>query len=909
MKKAIFFFLLLFFYSYSSAQIPHTISYQGILTDNKGNPVPDGNVSLIFRLYDASEGGDTLWQERQQVAVSKGIFNVVLGSVETLSLPFDQQYWLGITTDGNEELTPRIALTASPYSLNSANSNADPEPGQNFRVRNINGEVTHNLISNGDAKHSGTSTFDGGIRIKAGTDSAFTINYNNGYLMFEPDTQSTSEPNQINKKKDGKKLAYLIKKVRISDTFIYTPVLRTSLIRANDDRATSVISGVNIGKGPAVSGYSVYSVGIVGQGNPGVWSQGKLKVDDVPAAPNQERFLVWDADSLVKYRTIPQLGDAAWKIDGSGNLVASGHNVLIKDAHGNITTSFDTNGTSMHTGLETFKAGIKVGGSGITISDIEGQPAITIGGETPDIHTTGKIKSGNSITVDGINHIINSDVDLRFDLSNNQTALRLEPNSTSPNIIGGFADNDITSGVTGAVISGGGIANEANLITDNYGTIGGGIHNQAGDNTGTVDDAHYATVGGGRNNKAVKNFATVAGGEFNAANEESSAILGGDNNTVNGTSSSIAGGDQNIVDGTNSFIGGGSINSAAGFWASLGGGESNSIKALTEHATIGGGKGNSAQGSETFIGGGESNQALGPQSTIGGGFHNTASGQYSIVAGGNNNQATAQYNGTIAGGSSNTASGNWANINGGVGNTASAVMGTIGGGQGNTASGDRAVVGGGLNNTASGLRATVPGGEDNIAAGDYSFAAGQKAKINSSHNGTFLFADANQADFNSASANEFAVRATGGVRFVTAINGTTPTAGVQLAPGGSSWLTVSDRNAKTNFTHVDKKLILERLSEISIDTWNYKTQDNSIRHIGPMAQDFYKAFNVGEDNKHINTVDADGVALAAIQGLYQLLKDKDSKIEELNSTNKKLEKRINDLDKKLEKLEILFSSK
>ncbi len=909
MKKAMFFFLLLFFYSYSFAQIPHTISYQGVLTDNKGNLVPDGIVSLIFRLYNSSEGGDTLWQESQKAAVSKGIFNVVLGSVETLNLPFDQQYWLGITIDGNEELIPRTALTASPYSLNSANSNTDPEPGQNFRVRNTNGEITHNLIADGDATHLGTSTFNGGIRVKASGDSSLTVIFDNGYLMLEPETQTTSEPNQVNKNKGRKAPAYLIKKVRISDTFIYTPVLRSSLIRADDDRATSVISGVNVGKGPGVSGYSNYSVGVVGKGNPGVWAQGKLKVDDVPTAPNQERFLVWDSDSLVKYRTLPKLGDGIWKIDASGNLVVSGHNVEIKDARGNTTTSFDTNGTSMHTGLETFKSGIKVGGSGITISDIEGQPAISIGGETPDIHTAGKIKSGNSIIIDGINHIINSDVDLKFELSNNQTALRLEPNSTSPNLIGGFADNDITSGVTGAVISGGGAANEANLITDNYGTIGGGIHNQAGDNTGTVDDAHYATVGGGRNNKAVKNFATVAGGEFNAANEESSAILGGDNNTVNGTSSSIAGGDQNTVDGTNSFIGGGSINSAAGFWASLGGGESNSIKALTEHATIGGGKGNSAQGSETFIGGGESNQALGPQSTVGGGFQNKASGQYSVVAGGNNNQATAQYNGTIAGGSSNTASGNWANINGGVGNTASAVMGTIGGGQGNTASGDRAVVGGGLNNTASGLRATVPGGEDNIAAGDYSFAAGQKAKINSNHNGTFLFADANQADFNSASSNEFAVRATGGVRLVTAISGTTPTAGVQLAPGGSSWLTVSDRNAKTNFTHVDKKLILERLAEIPIDTWNYKTQDNSIRHIGPMAQDFYKAFNVGEDNKHINTVDADGVALAAIQGLYQLLKDKDSKIEELNSTNKKLEKRINDLDKKLEKLKILFSSK
>jgi len=58
-----------------------------------------------------------------------------------------------------------------------------------------------------------------------------------------------------------------------------------------------------------------------------------------------------------------------------------------------------------------------------------------------------------------------------------------------------------------------------------------------------------------------------------------------------------------------------------------------------------------------------------------------------------------------------------------------------------------------------------------------------------------------------------------------------------------------------------------------METWNYKAQDPSIRHIGPMAQDFYGAFSYGEDNKYINTLDADGVALAAIQGLYEVVKE------------------------------------
>jgi hypothetical protein len=53
-------------------------------------------------------------------------------------------------------------------------------------------------------------------------------------------------------------------------------------------------------------------------------------------------------------------------------------------------------------------------------------------------------------------------------------------------------------------------------------------------------------------------------------------------------------------------------------------------------------------------------------------------------------------------------------------------------------------------------------------------------------------------------------------------------------------------------------------------TWNYKAQNPSIRHVGPVAQDFAKAFHFGEDNKHISTVDAEGVNLAATQALYKL---------------------------------------
>ena len=103
-----------------SAQIPRTMSYQGVLAQSNGSAVPDGNYSLTFRLYSADTGSVPLWTEAQNVAVVKGIFNVILGSETPITLRFDRQYWLGITIGSGSELTPRVQLTSSAYSMHSA---------------------------------------------------------------------------------------------------------------------------------------------------------------------------------------------------------------------------------------------------------------------------------------------------------------------------------------------------------------------------------------------------------------------------------------------------------------------------------------------------------------------------------------------------------------------------------------------------------------------------------------------------------------------------------------------------------------------------------------------------------------------------------------------------------------------
>ena len=158
------------------------------------------------------------------------------------------------------------------------------------------------------------------------------------------------------------------------------------------------------------------------------------------------------------------------------------------------------------------------------------------------------------------------------------------------------------------------------------------------------------------------------------------------------------------------------------------------------------------------------------------------------ISGGGNavyeNQITANY-GTIGGGVRNIVSGSSSAVSGGFYNTASGNGAMIGGGENNTASGDQSVVSGGLENTASGPQSTVVGGFGNRAAGFGSVATGTLAQIN--HFGTFLFSDGNSPYvFNSVSNNEFGVRATGGVRFVTAIDGSgNPTQTVRIDNTGT----------------------------------------------------------------------------------------------------------------------------
>ncbi len=239
---------------------------------------------------------------------------------------------------------------------------------------------------------------------------------------------------------------------------------------------------------------------------------------------------------------------------------------------------------------------------------------------------------------------------------------------------------------------------------------------------------------------------------------------------------------------------------------------------------------------------------------------------------------------SFAAGFDTIARGNLATVGGGFLNTASSDYTTISGGSANTASGDYATVAGGYMNTASNISATVTGGDGNTAAGEYSLAAGRRAKATNA--GCFVWGDSTDADVTCNVENRWVARATGGVYFYTTAQLAT---GVYVSAGGGSWVTFSDRNAKEHFAPVNPQEVLVKVAALPIQTWNYKTQDPCIRHIGPVAQDFRAAFGLGENDTTISTVDPDGVALAAIQGLYQMVQERDATIAALQARMATLE--------------------
>jgi FtsZ-binding cell division protein ZapB len=245
---------------------------------------------------------------------------------------------------------------------------------------------------------------------------------------------------------------------------------------------------------------------------------------------------------------------------------------------------------------------------------------------------------------------------------------------------------------------------------------------------------------------------------------------------------------------------------------------------------------------------------------------------------------------TVSGGNNNSTSGEAATVGGGQLNEAGAQEATVGGGRNNKASGVIATVSGGKGNEASGERATVPGGAGNVADGDYSFAVGREARTDG-NDGAVVFAD--------SSADEVRAQGPDEIRSQMPI----------YAPNLNN---TSARAAKTAIEPVDTETVLTGVESLEVSTWEFKETDD-VKHIGPMAEEFHETFDVGADDGTIATVDADGVAIAAVQELAdrtdelaeeneQLREDlteKQERIARLEAENEELRERVESIEERV----------
>jgi Chaperone of endosialidase len=147
--------------------------------------------------------------------------------------------------------------------------------------------------------------------------------------------------------------------------------------------------------------------------------------------------------------------------------------------------------------------------------------------------------------------------------------------------------------------------------------------------------------------------------------------------------------------------------------------------------------------------------------------------------------------------------------------------------------------------------------------------------------------------------SEFTIRPDG-----TVLMGPGPATTFNLTPTGnltiSGMLTEnSSRSVKHNFSNPDTLDILERVNNLPLYKWTYQFDEPSVRHFGPMAEDFYSRFGLGATNKGISTMDTSGVALAAIQGLSQILEAKDTEIDKLKQANQEIADRLSAIEKVL----------
>ena len=494
---------------------------------------------------------------------------------------------------------------------------------------------------------------------------------------------------------------------------------------------------------------------------------------------------------------------------------------------------------------------------------------------------------------------------------NNRRALRLEPvldngpEVSTVNVVGGSRGNRVVNGVRGATIAGGGAEYHngspfgANVVGADYATVGGGVYNSIQTN---------ATA------------ATIAGGELNVIQTNA------DHATIGG------GGSYNTIQtsGHHATIGGGYYNTiqTSASYSAIGGGYNNTIQPNATYSTIGGGCYNTNGGSYSAVPGGDKNYAWGQNSFAAGhrakanytgdfvwadmqdtDFSSTDADQFLIRATGgvginkNNPAAALDVNGVVnatgitVNGSPLTSS-QWTTTGGNIYyNTGNVGIGTTSPLWPLDIQAAQSIV---RLTTTTSVNGSVlemknsTGSPNNLGVIQFNNSA-------NGYPGQISYTADNNLIFQVNSAERMRIASSGNVGIGNTSPGNLLVVGSSGSPAycnGTTWVNGSDRNSKEAFAAINPRTVLEKVSALPITEWKYKAETDGTRHLGPVAQDFHAAFGLnGTDDKHIATVDEEGVALAAIQGLNQKVEEQRVELNAKDAAIQALEQRLAALEK------------
>jgi hypothetical protein len=872
---------------FTVAAVPPLLNYQGRLTDDAGSPI-DTTVDLTFYLYGMPGGGDPVWTETYpSVVISDGLFAVQLG----LYTPFADTVFngfgrfLGVQIGDGPVGTPFIPIVSVAYALRSgasdtaAYAHAGPSSGATGWIDD--GSIVR-LTDDSDSVGIGTTLPQAKLHVEG------NLYVTQGATFGQGNTNTGYQ----------------------------------SLINGEGNTASGNYSAVIGGTNNEVGGD--YAMVGSGRNNQAAGDYSAIAGGYGDTATGDFSFIAGNANKVSgNYSSIG--GGYYNHVEGSYSSISGGGPSDL----GNPTTRFNAI-------YDDF--GFVGGGGGNYVGDDNGDPGsarfgVVAGGfenEAAAMYSSvggGSTNSAGSYaaTVGGgeINATTGNYATIAGGYSNqangNYSTIAGGRGHTADQLysaIGGGYDNNTTG--PGSVISGG----LQNYIAGAFASIGGGSSNLVQGDYSAVVGGYGDTIGHWADYSYLFGIQSVltedstfmvdmphirfgdetTGYEFpTSAGAEGEVLTAGAGGQLSWSPPAAPDMKWAVTD---------TVLYTTGEWGLARGNADNSLTgshpetfvnfgvACTTSATNFGyasvlsGYKNTATGDYALVAGGFNNTAGGEGAVVCGGVNSVAGSPYAVVCGGYLN--TAEDISAIVGGTFNQATEDGSFVGCGGSNHAADTNSAVVGGANNSAEGWGSFIGTGSSNTAGGAYSCIPVGSVCRADGDFSLAFGRRAEA--LHHGAVVISADSTLDTSaivSGCDRQMVLHAVDNF-YLTDSRETAPcetgkflntSTGGYLSDAGD-WTNASDRNAKENFRRLDGEALLERIAQLPIMAWNYKADDDDVRHIGPVAQDFHALFEVGAEETSISTIDPAGIALAAIKELHrktQRIDEQQREIDELRS--------------------------